>query len=162
MIEAAKLSEFSDDVVKFNTWFDDTRKNIIKEEGTGRYNEYLRSLFKTYLGCGNVEFVESINDEKRKWTQRKLSLDYDYKDLLELGRVTYNHISQDNGWSSNEPRIKRKHSLGGPTIEKKFLALATELISSLKNDREGRGGTEENAHSFLGDSRIRRGRPLNK
>jgi hypothetical protein len=66
MIETAKLSDFSNDVIKFNTWFDDTTKNIIKEEETGRYNEYLRPLFKTYLGCTNTEFVESIKDEKRK------------------------------------------------------------------------------------------------
>ena len=64
MIESAKLSDFSNDVIKFNTWFDDTRKSIIKEEGSGRYNEYLISLFKTYLGCTNTEFVESVKDEK--------------------------------------------------------------------------------------------------
>ena len=66
LIESAKLSDFSNNVIKFNTWFDDARKSIIKEEGSGRYNEYLRSLFKTYLSCANTEFVESIKDEKRK------------------------------------------------------------------------------------------------
>ena len=48
-IEAAKLSDHENDVVKFNTWFKDTKKRIVKDEGEGLYNEYLRSLFHTYL-----------------------------------------------------------------------------------------------------------------
>ena len=122
MIESARLSDFSDDVVKFNTWFEDTRKSIIKEEGQGRYNEYLRSLFKTYLGCANVEFVESIKDEKRKWTQGKLPPTYDYRDLLELGRVTFNNISQDEeGWGMGESTAGQKKATGTTSDEKKLL-----------------------------------------
>ena len=137
MIESAKLSDFSNDVIKFNTWFDDTRKSIIKEEGNGRYNEYLRSLFKTYLGCANGEFIETIKDEKRKWTQGKLPADYDYRDLLELGRVTYNNISQDEeGWKSKQIDTGRKTSIESQGNEKNFLALATELIKSLKGNSE--------------------------
>ena len=142
MNESAKLSDFGNDVVKFNTWFDDTRKNIIKEEGQGRYNEYLRSLFKTYLGCGNPEFVESIKDEKRKWMQGKLPPTYDHKDLLELGRVTFNNISQDDeGWKTNDVNSKLKGITGAPSDEKNFLALATELISSLKRNGGAEGGS---------------------
>ena len=66
-VENAKLSDFSNDVIKFNTWFNDTMLKIIKEEGEGQYREYLRSLFKAYLGCDNAEFVESIKEKKRKW-----------------------------------------------------------------------------------------------
>ena len=44
-VENSTLSDFGNDVAKFNTWFDDTRTKIIKEEGKGKYNEYLRSLF---------------------------------------------------------------------------------------------------------------------
>ena len=136
LIESAKLSDFSNDVIKFNTWFDDTRKSIIKEEGEGRYNEYLRSLFKTYLGCANSEFVESIKDEKRKWTQGKLPPMYDYRDLLELGRVTYNNISQDDeGWNTKETGGGTKFPNEAPSNEKNFLTLATELISTLKGNQ---------------------------
>ena len=133
MIESAKLSDFSNDVVKFNTWFDDTRKSIIKEEGPGRYNEYLRSLFKTYLGCANTEFVESIKDEKRKWMQGKLPATYDYRELLEIGRVTFNNISQDNeGWKVDKIDSGHKRDPGNHTDEKNFLALATDLINKFK------------------------------
>ena len=136
MIESARLSDFSNNVIKFNTWFDDTRKSIIKEEGEGRYNEYLRSLFKTYLGCGNMEFVESIKDEKRKWTQGKLPPMYDHRDLLELGRVTYNNISQDeDGWKANEMDTGVRNTTAAPSNEKNFLALATELINTLKQNK---------------------------
>ena len=137
LIESAKLSDFSDNVIKFNTWFDDTRKSIIKEEGSGRYNEYLRSLFKTYLGCTNMEFVESIKDEKRKWIQGKLPPTYDYKDLLELGRLTYNNISQDDAVGKIDGSgIEGKKNPDKQGGEKNFLALATELISSLKANGE--------------------------
>ena len=136
MIKSTRLSDFSNNVIKFNTWFDDTRKSIIKEEGKGRYNEYLRSLFKTYLGCGNMEFVESIKDEKRKWTQGKLPPMYDHRDLLELGRVTYNNISQDeDGWKANEMDMGVRNTTTAPSNEKKFLALATELINTLKQNK---------------------------
>lgn len=144
LIESAKLSDFGNDVVKFNTWFDDTKKSIIKEEGEGRYNEYLRSLFKTYLGCTNQEFVESIKDEKRKWTQGKLPPTYDHRDLLELGRVTFNNISQDEeGWKFGENGGEQGKVGGKLPDENNFLALATELISSLK-DNQGQGNNLEN------------------
>ena len=112
----AERHDFSNDVVKFNTWFDDTRKSIIKEEGPGKYNEYLRSLFNTYLGCANIEFVESIKDEKRKWTQGKLPPTY----LLELGRVTFNNISQDEeGWKMGDLSGEKRKMTDNPTNEKK-------------------------------------------
>ena len=135
--QAKQLSDFGNDVNKLNTWFDDTRKNIIKEEGKGKYNEYLRSLFKTYLGCANAEFVESVKDEKRKWAQGKLPVTYDHKDLMELGRVTFNNISQDDeGWSKNNLDLERKKSSETAPNEKNFLALATELIKSIKGNNK--------------------------
>ena len=39
-IKSAIISTFKDDVKAYNTWFDDKRKAIIKEEGEGKYNEY--------------------------------------------------------------------------------------------------------------------------
>ena len=47
-IERAKLSEYNDNVIKFNMWFEDTRKSIIAGEGTG-YNKYTKMLFQSYL-----------------------------------------------------------------------------------------------------------------
>ena len=41
-IEKVTLTQFDNDIIKFNTWFDDTRSNIIREEGKG-YNEHLTS-----------------------------------------------------------------------------------------------------------------------
>ena len=137
MIESAKLSDFSNDVVRFNTWFQDTRMNIIKEEGDGYYNEYLRSLFKAYLECGNSEFVEAVKDEKRKWTQGKLPSNYSYRELLDLGRLTYNNLSEDGDWKLLESKPKGNDNNSNPTDQKNFLALATELISNLKNSNRG-------------------------
>ena len=86
-IEAMTAASFENNIVKYNTWFEDTRDKILKEEGEG-YNEYLRSMFRAYLACKNTEFVEAIKDERRRWTQGKLGASYTYLDLMELGRLT--------------------------------------------------------------------------
>ena len=65
-LENKTLADFSGDIVKYNTWFQDMRDEIIKEEGSDRYNEYLRNLFKAYLTCPDAEFVDTIKFEKRK------------------------------------------------------------------------------------------------
>ena len=88
-IEDTKLSEFDNNIVKYNTWFEETRDNIIKEEGDG-YNEYLRLMFRAYLSCDNEEFLDAIKDERRQWMQGKLGTTYTYRDLMDLGRLTYN------------------------------------------------------------------------
>ena len=45
-IENTEPSVFDNDIIKFNTWFEEIRSAIIREENVG-YNEYLRSMFKT-------------------------------------------------------------------------------------------------------------------
>ena len=52
-LESKTAADFGHDIVKYNTWFDDTRKYIIKEDGKDSYNEYLRSMFCAYLLCNN-------------------------------------------------------------------------------------------------------------
>ena len=44
-IESTRLTNFGDNIVKFNTWLEDTRKAIIDEEGKF-YNEYIVQLFQ--------------------------------------------------------------------------------------------------------------------
>ena len=43
-LERATLQDFNHDVMKYNTWFENMREEITKEEGEG-YSEYLRSMF---------------------------------------------------------------------------------------------------------------------
>ena len=124
-IENAKLEKFGYDVIKFNTWFVDTRDAIIKEEGRG-YNEYLRSLFRAYLSCTNDEFLEAIKEERRKWIQGKLEDTYSYRDLLDLGRVTYNNLLDEDSWAKvAKPK--------GKDEDKNFLALATEIVKRMSS-----------------------------
>ena len=137
-METKKLSDFGDDVIKFNTWFEDTRERITKEEGDG-YNEYLRSLFRSYLTSSNKEFVEAINAERRNWIQGKLKDDYSYQHLMELARVTFNNLVEDESWSHTDQPAEKDG-------EKQYLALAT-LVEKLtqeklsqKTGRTGRGG----------------------
>ena len=68
-IESKTLQDFGDDVKGYNSWLTDTKKEIIRQEGTGKYNEYIRYAFKTYLTSTNEEFNEAIKDVKRRWTQ---------------------------------------------------------------------------------------------
>lgn len=64
-IEKFTSADHSTDVVLFNTWFNTTRSNIIKEEGMG-YNKYLGQLFHTYLTCANAEINMATNGRKNR------------------------------------------------------------------------------------------------
>ena len=70
-IEKAKLSDHGDDVTKFNSWFEDTRKAIIAKEGTS-YNKFTRMLIQSYLHSNNKEFKVAIKEEEQRWIQDKL------------------------------------------------------------------------------------------
>ena len=133
-IENVKLEKFDQDVIKYNTWFVDTRIAIIKEEGTG-YNEYLRSLFRAYLTCVNEEFLEAIKEERRKWIQGKLSEKYSFRDLLDLGRVTYNNLLDEDSWN----KVSKKK---GKEEDKNFLALATEMMKKMSNMKGSANGAK--------------------
>ena len=98
-IEITKPSLFDHDIVKYNSWFEDTRDAIVKEEGQG-YNEYLRSMFRAYLTCEDEEFLNAIKDECRKWIQGKLPATYLYRDLMDLGRVTFNNLMDETSWKT--------------------------------------------------------------
>ena len=134
-IEAKTLADFKYSVLEYNTWFDDTREMIVKEEGTG-YNEYMRSLFKAYLTSSNKEFTDAISSERRDWIQGKVKVDYSYLDLMELARLTYNNLVDDESWIKKE--AKKEH-------EKNYLTLATELIAKYEA-RQNDGGDNGNGN----------------
>ena len=144
-IENKTLEDFNDDVTKYNSWFTDTRDQIIREEGEG-YNEYTRSLFKAYRKSSNEDFREAIASEKRSWTQGRLPDTYTYLDLMELARLEYNNAVEDDTWSSNKSRIEKE------SRESNILALATQLLQKAnlgngsgpkQGDGNGTGGTEK-------------------
>ena len=121
-IEKKELRDFGDDVTKLNTWYGDTRLAIISEEGEG-YNEYLRMLFRAYLGSDNAKFKIAVEEEHRKWIQGKLPTDYSHVNLMELGRVTFNNLVENDDWKSSKTGQPAKEK-----EEKNFLALATEIL----------------------------------
>ena len=86
-IELTKASSFDNDIVNYNTSFEDTREMIIKKRGDG-YNKYFRSMFCTYLCCDDQEFLDTIKDKRRKETQGKMGTSYSYCDLVDLGILT--------------------------------------------------------------------------
>merc|ERR1740124_2039321 len=129
-IKAMIAASFENNIVKYNTWFKDMRDRILKEEGEG-YNKYLRSMFHVYLASDNTEFVDTIKNERRRWTQGKLGADYTYLDLMELGRLTYNNLIEKDSWNGKPAKSK--------DAEKNYLALATELISKFNRDRGDNG-----------------------
>ena len=98
-------------------------------------------MFRAYLECRNKEFVDAIKDERRKWTQGNLGTSYSYRDLMDLGRLTYKYLLDENTWSA-KPQTKPTND------EKKYLALATQLMSQMKamqdrnNGNQGNGGNE--------------------
>ena len=132
-IESKKLADFDHDVIRYNTWFCDTREEIMKEEGEG-FSEYLRSLFRAYQSSDNQEFLDAIAEEKRRWTQGRLQSNYSYLELMELGRLTYNNLVDDDSWSTTKKKVEREK-------EKNFLALATEILEQTRTNGNGRGRT---------------------
>ena len=99
-IKKVKLTDFKDDVIKFNTWIKNTKRVIIAEEGEGEgYNKYIRMLFQSYLSSNNTNFRIVIQEEEeRKWIQYKLKSDYSLTDLLGLGMVTFNNLVKNKSW----------------------------------------------------------------
>ena len=141
-IETKQLSDFDHDVIKYNTWFCDTREEILKEEGEG-FSEYLRSLFRAYQTSHNQDFLDAIAEEKRKWMQGRLGPDYSYLELMELGRLSFNNLVDDGAWSKTKKKVESEK-------EQHFLALATEILqqaqsaqghTSTNKDRQGRERT---------------------
>ena len=65
----------------------------MKEGGEGRYNEYGRLIFKTYMTIYNdasegfAEFAEAIKVEKRMWTQVEYKISYSYRGLIYLQQL---------------------------------------------------------------------------
>jgi len=135
-IKSTKASAFENDIIRYNTWFKDTREQIIKEEGD-KYNEYLCSMCRAYLECGNEELVDAVKDERHKWTQGRLGMSYSYRDLMDLGRSNYNNLLDENTCST-KPQEKPRND------EKNYLALATQLISQMKATQDGNNGDQCN------------------
>ena len=139
-LERTTLAKFNGDVVLYNTWFEDKRSQIIGEEGDQRYNEYLRNVFRAYLSSDNEEFLSAIKDEKRKWMQGKLPPAYEYGDLLQIGRVTFNNLDAEEG-KDNDNR-KSKEEKPEQSKEAKFLAMMTKLTDALGSSASGNEKSE--------------------
>ena len=150
-IEKKELRDFDDDVTKFNTWFTDTRTSIRREEGEG-YNEYLRQLFRAYLGCDNDKFKVAVEEEQRAWIQGKLSDDYSHEHLMDLGRVTFNNLVENDDWQTGRRSSDKRPAKDKE--EKNFLALATEILKKF-GDQSGKnhngGASREKATSQPGE-----------
>ena len=128
-IETKTLDDFKHDVVKFNTWFCDTRDLIIRDEGD-RYDEYLRSLFRAYSVSELPEFRDTIAAQKRQWVHGEVRKGYGFRDLMEIARVSYNNMVEDKSWA-----VKKKYKT---EEEKNYLALATQLLERF-DAKKGRG-----------------------
>ena len=140
-IEKKEVRDFGNDVSKYNMWFEDAKRSIIGDEGEG-YNEYLRQLFRTYLNCENKEFKKAVEEEHRKWIQNKLPTDYSFEDLIELRRVTYNNLIENEDWKADK---LSQESKGSGKDEPQFLALTTQILSRLASPGGKNTGKRENS-----------------
>ena len=141
-LEHTSLDKFEDNIIKYNSWFDDMHTMIIRDKGPGKYNEYLRNLFRAYLTCSVEEFVDAVKDERRKWMQGKLAVGYDYGDLMDLGRVTYNNLIADDEWKKKDSKLEKNKAVAGD--EKNFLALATEILKNMKDPKPNHSSSSSN------------------
>ena len=149
-IESATMSSFKDDIKAFNTWFDDKRKAIIKEEGEGKYNEYTRSIFKTYLTSKNTEFVDTIKAEKREWSNGRKPDTYSYRDVMKLARTTFNNLNAEKNWNNYQDNEKLKESKIDD--DPKYLALTAQIerlektINTNNNTKKGNNPNNNNGN----------------
>ena len=97
-IETATLETFKYDIKTFNKWFKDKSSAIIREEGKDKYNEYVRIIFKTYLTVKNQEFLDTLKDNKRKWSNEKCPATYTYRDVMKVAMKTYNNLKASKEW----------------------------------------------------------------
>ena len=124
-IESRTLLDFENNVKGYNSWLLDTKKEIVRQEGTGKYNEYIRYAFKTYLTSTNEEFNEAIKDVKRRWTQDLLPPNFSLMDLMATASKTYNNIFADGGWILSDKKGSVGHSKD--STEANFLALSVQI-----------------------------------
>ena len=104
-------------------WFTDTRIAITAKEGKG-YDEYLCHLFKAYLTSNSSDFLEAVKEKHRSWIQGSLEDTFDCKNLMDLGRVTYNNLVEDGNFIIVPKKVPDKVE----AEQKSFLALATEIL----------------------------------
>ena len=116
--------DFSNNIIKYNIWLDDTRDLIIKEDGRDRYNEYIFSIFRAYLSCNIEEFITTIKDKKKKWTQGKLGANYSHRDLEDIGWLTYKNLVSNKLWTRGVETKAKEH-------EKIYIALATQMMQKI-------------------------------
>ena len=163
-IETAKLADFDHDVSRFHTWFQSQKKKIKKEEGEGKYNEYLRQLFRIYNTSNNNSFLQAIGEEERRWEQGRLGANYSFRQLLDLGRTTYNNLLDKKAWKTTEKdnskdKKDEKANASSDDKEVKFLALATEILKNLNNGGQNAGSNNNpTSGSGNGDSKAGKGR----
>jgi len=139
-IESTTPAKFDNDIIRYNTWFEDTREAIIEEEEGLGYNEYLRSLFRAYLTCNEDEFLDAIKDEHKDWIQGKVAPQYSYRNLMDLGRVMYNNLVDEGTYRHNNPAPQPKDK----EEDKNYLALAAALMTNMSglNDSGNKGGSK--------------------
>ena len=63
-IKSKILEEFSHTVKYFHIWFQDTISKITCLKDNKKYNEYIHSIFRTYLPSGNKDFFDTTKGEE--------------------------------------------------------------------------------------------------
>ena len=99
-------------------------------------------MFRAYLLCGDKEFNGANKDEKRRWTQGKLGSNYTHRDLMDMGRLTYNNLVSDK---TRIAGCTEKVKADKVDTEKKYLALATELMKKISGYKQLGGTRREKA-----------------
>jgi len=131
-------------VRSYNEWVVDKKKEIVCQEGPGKYNEYIRYTFKPYLALTNEEFNETIKGVRRRCTHDLLPNDYLLMDLMATVFKTLINIVADGGCTFVERNISESKNSKESTDDK-FLALSAQIKSLTRGD-VGRNtmGTEIN------------------
>ena len=97
-------------------------------------------LFWAYLGSDNAKSKLFDEEEHRKWIQGKFLDDYFHVNLMELGRVTFTNLVENDNWKLSPERQPAKEK-----EEKNFLDLATKILKKFGENKLTTSGKERNA-----------------
>ena len=87
-------------------------------------------MFRACLIFEDKEFNENIKDEKRSWTQGKLGFKYFYRDLMDIGYLTYNNLVSNQSWAVGKlSKVKDE--------DKNYITLVTQLIQKMSGINQG-------------------------
>ena len=115
----------------------------MREVGEEGYTEYTCCLFKAYRTAEDEEFLDAVNDERRKWMLGDVPENYSYKDLLAYALKIYTNQRSLGEWNSGKAKRHKSVKKDNEGEDPKIMALIS-AVTDIKKRLEMKPGTITN------------------